>query len=92
MSPNSKHFIAFISLFFIACTAPSPVESLRWLEGSWKQATVKNKRSSAEKWSYEAGELKGMGVSLYGDRGAYDTLLIERFRIIVREKELFYES
>lgn len=91
MYPINKALV--VSLLLLAgCSSPSPVESLRWLEGSWKQATIKNKRSSAEKWEYDAGELKGMGVSLYGDAGTYDTLLIERFRIIVREKELFYES
>ena len=90
MSQISK--ILLVALLLSACNTPSPVESLRWLEGSWKQATVKNSRSSAEVWQYEAGELKGTGVSLYGEAGAYDTLLKERLRIIVREKELFYES
>ena len=82
-----------ISLILLsACTSESPVDKLRWLEGSWKQATVKNNRSSTESWEYDAGELKGVGISRYGADGVYDTLLMEKLRIIVRDQELFYES
>ena len=92
MYPINKIGLLALILIFAECKSDSPVDSLRWLEGSWKQATIKNKRSSIETWEYEAGELKGLGISMFGDPGAYDTLLMERLRIIVREQELFYES
>ncbi|MGB3466755.1 MAG: DUF6265 family protein [Cyclobacteriaceae bacterium] len=93
MSRDNNYFFLIAILFLLVnCSAPSPVENMKWLEGNWTQVNQSGKRLSLESWQYENGELLGKGYTVIKDNDHYDTIFAEKLRIIVREKTLFYEA
>ncbi len=89
---NSIPLFLLLSFIFISCSETSPIDELRWLEGSWSQTNQKGTRLSLENWKFSNGELIGKGYTVDNSSGQYDTLFIERLRIIIREQTLFYEA